>query len=106
MTICTCDKCVFSQQRECRLTVIEAGHAVVTVVTIQAVLSEVLDMLESKGLIVNGMALGAFIRGYRKSTNKTVAGCAGYSCPVVVELMPLQAEIGNGMVEFLHGWQG
>lgn len=86
---------MFSQKWERREVVVEAGHAVMTVMTSQAAFSEIADMLGYKGLIVICMASGAFSNEGGEIPFKYMASGASHLLPFVIKLVPFEAKLSD-----------
>ena len=104
MAICTRRRGVCSVQREAGLGMVEAGHAVMSIVALQAALSEVLDVLLEEGWVVRGVALGTLFKRCGEALIRLMAGRAVHPCLVIVQLVPSQAEAYQRMVKFFHRW--
>ena len=94
---------VLSFQREARIGMVEIRHTVVTVMTLQAILAEILDVPLEEGWIVGSMALGALFKGCGEAAARFVAGHAVHLGVVIIQPVTYQAEAHSCVVELIHG---
>lgn len=100
MTIHTKYLIMFALQRETGGIMIETLHPISAVVTGQAVVPNLLDVLLRKGRIMIGMTGFARLIGNREILLAVgMAGFTGNRGGVIIHLMPIQAEAGHRMIK-------